>query len=798
VTAPTTEPAADPALVLAKTEAARPSKKAAAKKRPVNRPTLSKAAFVDSGLVDTDLVDTDLSPTAEEGISEVSTSSTAASEVTEPHLTPSSDELQSTTPSELSFDKEPSSEEVPTLAKPTAKKTTAKKTASKKAPAKKPAAKKPVPEKVVAEKVVAGEGAPQEATAETHSKDAAVKDAAIREVSAVSSAPTEPTIAAPISAEPASVEIPEAVRQEEGLALEIFTSELDASLIPDPAIPGGLTEEALFSQAADVPSSAETASERAMSPGISWSATSESPFNLDDEDGPGDQVAVETISAPIEFSITDHVIEAPDHGEPASSEVRAPEALTQETAPHGAAPEKTGSGESLDADDLALAELLLGNTSNAHALRLEHLQEAFNTLHTRAHELAHHVSSEAALAPWGAADTPTRRAVRGTLLPADPQPSRALAVSKTFVKSLFFVVLSVLAVSVSSYMVRYNDESVAARLATWGRDHKLGPVVDQLEQWRYSRAPAASSVTELPITPGTPATSPASSTYSPAPLKTVATPAISGEGEWLVEASAKGQPSIWVTSNRPLLEAPSVTATYALIDQTHLVAGMWNGPEVPGHRGFERFGRISQQFVPWLTAAFNGGFRREHTNGGYFTEGQEIWPMVSGMATLAIDSLGKIHVGAYGEEIKPAGMVSMRQNVHLLVQNGRSAIGEKDYEYGAWKDGNLFIMRSGLCERTDGKLLYMVMGRADARQFARAQIDASCQTGMQLDVNAAWPKFSVFKSSTPANGLTPVVSGHKIDSRITGDPDMFIKWAPKDFFAFFTDDMPPQVQAGLK
>jgi hypothetical protein len=273
----------------------------------------------------------------------------------------------------------------------------------------------------------------------------------------------------------------------------------------------------------------------------------------------------------------------------------------------------------------------------------------------------------------------------------------------------------------------------------------------------------------------------------------VVTPALKNEGVWKVRATRNGVPVIWTTGLRPLAKAPSVTATFALIDQEHTVAGMWNGPEVPGRMGFQRYGKVSEEFWPHLIAAWNGGFRKEHSNGGYFTEGREVWPLRNGVGTLAIDGAGKIHIGALGTEVSRIGMVSIRQNVHLLVQRGKSAIGQKDYEYGAWKDGNLFIFRSGICERADGKLVFAVMGPADARQFASAVIQAGCVTAMQLDVNAAWPKFSVFGPEGASK-----VNGFKIDARITGDADMFIKSAPKDFFAIFTDDMPAALRARLK
>jgi hypothetical protein len=252
------------------------------------------------------------------------------------------------------------------------------------------------------------------------------------------------------------------------------------------------------------------------------------------------------------------------------------------------------------------------------------------------------------------------------------------------------------------------------------------------------------------------------------------------------------KPAIWVTGIRPLTSAPAVTATYAVIDQDLTYAAMWNGPEIPGKAGFSRYRSIADDLHPYLLAAFNGGFRREHTNGGYFTEGVGVWKMNPDAATLGIDRSGRIHIGLLGDDVIQADMVSIRQNVRLLVRDSKSVVGGKLLGYGSWKDGNLYILRSAVCERTDGKLLFAVMGPVDAEQLAVGLVRAGCSVAMQLDVNAAWPKFSIYDPATPAPHT------RWIDKRITGPSDMFLTGAPKDFFAFFDRSLPAEATAQLK
>lgn len=346
-----------------------------------------------------------------------------------------------------------------------------------------------------------------------------------------------------------------------------------------------------------------------------------------------------------------------------------------------------------------------------------------------------------------------------------------------------------LSASIAGAVLEPSNEPLSAKLATWGRDHMLGGAIDQLEQWRYSTPPKRVPASELDLSEGNSADSSPTSIprVIPAALDPRVTPALKNEGKWRPEATTQGHTAIWVTGIRPLKNSPAAIATYAAIDQSLTVAGMWNGPEIPGNRDFSRYRSVAPALQPYLLATFNGGFRKEHSQGGYFNEGLEVWKLRPHVATLAIDTAGKIHIGALDEEFSRAGMVSLRQNLHLLVKNQKNVVGDRDYEFGAWKDGNLFILRSAICQRTDGLLMWAVVGPVNASQLATALVRAGCDIAMQLDVNAAWPKFTGYQD-------TP----HVIDGRITGRPDMFLRSAPKDFFALFSSDMPADLKELLK
>ena len=344
------------------------------------------------------------------------------------------------------------------------------------------------------------------------------------------------------------------------------------------------------------------------------------------------------------------------------------------------------------------------------------------------------------------------------------------------------------AVTFIPYAKADTGESTATRVATWARDHSLGGVVDWAEQWMFSSPPTAEPALRLEVSVPTSVTAmiAAEVPYEPAKLDPVVTPGIKDEGVWRVVVTVSDHAAIWTTGDRPLVESPAVLASYAVIDQSQTRAELYNGPEIPGGTGWSKYRKVPASSRESLVATFNGGFRLEHSMGGYYTEGRTVQKLRTGAATLAIDENGKIYVGNLGRDIKfsaanPNGFVSLRQNINLLVDAHRNVVGKNAWEFGAWSDGNLYIMRSSLCERRDGKLMYAVVGKVDAAQLASLLVRAGCERAMELDVNSAWPKFMSYTNGVP----------HKLDRRSTGRDDLYLNGSSKEFIALFRKDSAP-------
>ena len=358
----------------------------------------------------------------------------------------------------------------------------------------------------------------------------------------------------------------------------------------------------------------------------------------------------------------------------------------------------------------------------------------------------------------------------------------------------------------------YPDDPLQQRLATWGRNHGLSPVIDWLETFSFNEPPSAAPADQLTLgvagigttttvdgsDGGGPSTTEPDATTTtvdpgpqpPDPLLPVFDPPLGGEGQWTPIASAGGYPALWATSVRPLADAGSVVGSLVVIDQTYLRAGMFNGEEEPGG-DWARDDRVPPELYPSLVAAMNGGFRFEHVKGGYVTEGKVVKPLRDGDATLAVSREdGRLVIGKLGREILDDGSwLSIRQNLTLMVDEGTSWVQwgrDNGTFWGANYGRDVYVNRSGVCELVDGRLMYLMVGPVSAEQFADAMINVGCRKGIQLDINGTWPNFFTFQKNADGSVL-PIF----LDTRMGSNTYRYIKGSSKEFFAFFDASLVP-------
>ena len=369
--------------------------------------------------------------------------------------------------------------------------------------------------------------------------------------------------------------------------------------------------------------------------------------------------------------------------------------------------------------------------------------------------------------------------------------------------ALFLVIFSLMVgASVAKYIVDHPGDSIQQNVAAWARNNDLGAIVDRLEQAMKGDPPSTQAADELALTveddveeptstttpPATPPTTVVpdpsngviNDTGRPTPITPVVAPALDGEGKWVKFAELSGSPVSYATSFRPFADYASVLATAMVIDQSRLTAGLFNGNELPGGK-WNNDDRVMKEALPSLVLAFNGGFRFEHYQGGYYTEGKMLRELRDNEATLAIDTNGRATIGVFGRDIFNDGTwKTLRQNLPPIVMNGEITLDQ--YRNTYWGDDFgkvIYTYRSGACLRFDGRLLFAVAGDVDIDMFAEVMKMLGCKTAMQLDINGTWPQAAKYSGF----GTTDR-TGEVLDRRMKNG-NRYVSKSSKDFFAFF-------------
>jgi hypothetical protein len=267
----------------------------------------------------------------------------------------------------------------------------------------------------------------------------------------------------------------------------------------------------------------------------------------------------------------------------------------------------------------------------------------------------------------------------------------------------------------------------------------------------------------------------------PTDIKPQVTPALRGEGQWVSVMRVRTKPIIYASSIRPLWCYGSVVATMATYDPNKVRAALFNGNEVPGGKGWRNTSKIKGSAKKSLIASFNGGFRFEHSPGGYITEGKIVQKMRKGYATFGIRADGTSTVGVWGKNMTNDGTwTSLRQNLPPLVHEGKVVYHTYDkVDWGKDFGNKVYNFRSAVCVRTDGLMMFVAVGKVNIALLADTLLVLGCSTAMELDINGTWPFFAVYQDFGKIDRV-----GRTIDTRM-GDPQRHLNGSTKDFFGLF-------------
>jgi len=334
--------------------------------------------------------------------------------------------------------------------------------------------------------------------------------------------------------------------------------------------------------------------------------------------------------------------------------------------------------------------------------------------------------------------------------------------------------------------------SVGARFAEWARGHGGASIVNWTENEWYShhqpkvggqlpagaiRRPAATPVTAANAPPHLP---------PPPPIQPLVSPAVAGEGQWSPAGRrVDGVPAVYATTLRPDAIHTSYVVGVAWMDTKLLRATLYSGSQIPGGGPYAYTAPISPSAAQTLVAAFNAGFLMSAADGGYYTDGRVVVPLRTGAASFVVYRNGSATVGQWGRDVTmSADVVSVRQNLDLLVDNGQPVPGlnaADTTQWGATLGNAVYVWRSGLGVTQDGALVYVGGPDLNITDLANLLARAGAVRAMELDINTTWVNFTTYEPTSARAPASPV-NGTELLSAMAGTPGRYFEsWWARDF-----------------
>jgi Phosphodiester glycosidase len=391
--------------------------------------------------------------------------------------------------------------------------------------------------------------------------------------------------------------------------------------------------------------------------------------------------------------------------------------------------------------------------------------------------------------------------------------------SRRPVRRILRAVLALLAVltvvtgwSLGHALTAPGGGSVAARVAEWARDHRLGPLVT-LGEWITYQPPKVGGKPSFALTgpsaaaarhgsgsggrsgsgghlgsPGQPGPARAHGSASqliPHRLTSPAGQRLHGEGAWRVLGTVHGLPAIFGTYLRPDKRHTSYVAGIVSMNQPLLRFQLRPGAADPGPGRWRAQATIPPGRRRGLLATFNGGFKIASSGGGFYLNGVTRGSLTRGAASLVYYRNGHVTVGVWGRDVrKTPQVVGIRQNLRLIVDHGKvpmSVDNNVTTNWGATLGGGYFVWRSGVGVTSDGRVIFVYGPALDVRTLAELLRRAGCVRAMQLDINPDWMSFMYYLPRHHPADPTPV---NLLPDQVQA-PDRYYSIANRDFTAVF-------------
>jgi hypothetical protein len=343
--------------------------------------------------------------------------------------------------------------------------------------------------------------------------------------------------------------------------------------------------------------------------------------------------------------------------------------------------------------------------------------------------------------------------------------------------------------SIGSALMAPGTDSIAARLAEWGRDHGLGPFVTALEKQQYQQDPpqlGGAPPEGIPQADPVPqADAGLRDTEPPAPIPNLAggTP-LPGEGQWKDVMTVRERAAVRHALVRPDAEHTSYLAGILWMDPKLVRGQLRPGVHDPGGSWPEATS-LTDADLRTVAAAFNSGFRLSNndSHGGYFSDGRTVRPLVDGAASLVLDNDGVAHVGAWNTEVAMTeDVASVRQNLAMLVDDGtvNPSCATGSAQWGATVGNAAFIDRSAFGVTANGAEVYVAGPAMSVCTLGNILQAAGVVRGMELDINPDWTSGVYFQQVAGAARGFRLYPAQKLP------PSHYLAPSSRDWYAWFS------------
>ena len=396
------------------------------------------------------------------------------------------------------------------------------------------------------------------------------------------------------------------------------------------------------------------------------------------------------------------------------------------------------------------------------------------------------------VAPVRQSQRPMDGASRRGLVPWSRQPpGQGLHLWTRVVLACVTTFIFVVGWSLGHALTMTGGGTMSERVAEWARNHYLGPLVTFGEWLTYSPPKKGGTVNVhfnklggnvvhkqkhyhglVPIIPDN--------------LTPIAGHRLPGEGIWREVETVKGKPAVFKTYLRFSSVYTSYYAGLVSMDQRLLRFSLRPGTEDPGPGNWGAPVYLPSGSRTGLMATFNSGFRIYNSGGGFYLHGRYQGALVNGVASEVYYKNGRLAIGTWGRAGLHMGpnVAAVRQNLHLIVINGKVPASVDQNVEGAWGatlGGGYYVWRSGICETRDKRIIYAYGPALNVRELATLLKRAGCQTGMELDINPDWMSFMYYLAKNHPGNPTPV---NLLPTQIQ-PADRYYFPASRDFTAVF-------------